>query len=171
MLFMATQIVGITDHSDVETKLEKRVVSRLNAQYVFMSKASGADVCEYIHNIFALNNHTSDAPTGSTAGGAGGGGSAVKKTSNKGEARGASPTSTEYITKFTAGMETMFGRYEPAGAEMESAALSGTASSTADEAGDPLTVTSTVEQGRRRFVPGSLHGLFCLHTDWGRDLR
>jgi hypothetical protein len=48
------QIVGITDHSDVETRLEKRVVSRLNAQYVFMSKPRGAEVCEFLYNACTL---------------------------------------------------------------------------------------------------------------------
>jgi hypothetical protein len=48
------QIVGITDHSDVETRLEKRVVSRLNAQYVFMSKPRGAQVCEFLYNACTL---------------------------------------------------------------------------------------------------------------------
>jgi len=51
MLFM---IVGVTDHADVDTKLEKRVLSRLNAQYVFMPTPMGQHISEYLHNVFTI---------------------------------------------------------------------------------------------------------------------
>jgi hypothetical protein len=137
----------------VETKLEKRVVSRLNAQYVFMSKASGGDVCEYLHNVLSLSEQ-----------------SVQPRPAHRKEVRAEDHISVEYTKRFNTQVEALFGKYgDTAGATTEY-----TAGGDLEAHGDPDdSVHDAVSQevARRKFVPGALHSLLSMHTDWGRDLR
>jgi hypothetical protein len=145
----------------VETKLEKRVVSRLNAQYVFMSKASGGDVCEYLHNVLSLSGQSvQPRPAHSKA----------RKEVRAEGSLAEDYISVEYTKRFNTQVEALFGKYgDTAGATTEYAA-----GGDLEAHGDPDdSVHDAVSQevARRKFVPGALHSLLSMHTDWGRDLR
>lgn len=48
------QLIGITTRADVHCKLEKRVLSRLHAQYVYLSEPSPGTVCQYLYDTLML---------------------------------------------------------------------------------------------------------------------
>jgi predicted amino acid racemase len=41
-----SQIVGVTESADITTQLEKRVISRLNAQFIEVSTPTAREVCK-----------------------------------------------------------------------------------------------------------------------------
>lgn len=109
----------------MDTKLEKRVLSRLNAQYVFVSKASGRHICEHLYNAFTIPAEAaaSAAPQGATRGR-----SAKKGTSSSHDAvntpnRDTQPkvydaldrVSSEFGAQFNAQVSYLFGKYEAVG--------------------------------------------------------
>eukprot|EP01038_Epipyxis_sp_PR26KG_P009933 gene9933-13362_t len=47
-------MIGLTGNADIHTMLEKRVVSRLNAQYLYLSTPNADEICNYLANHFIV---------------------------------------------------------------------------------------------------------------------
>jgi hypothetical protein len=46
-------MIGVTNRSDIYLTLEKRVLSRLNAQYIYYSKLEAINICKYcLYKLF-----------------------------------------------------------------------------------------------------------------------
>ena len=183
---MNVQIVGITDHADVETTLEKRVLSRLNTQYVFMSRPTGADICEYLYNVCTLpilETNIENADICETA-----------KLSNQPDL---SNISTQFIREFNQSVAKLFGKYiddTPSVQQQHNNTLTLTATTYTTTAADSsnsnhnITDSSMIEEietteanednnhsnivpKKKAFLPGDEWQLVSMHCEWGRDLR
>lgn len=56
-------VIGLTDRIDFNQMLEKRVASRLNAQYVYMAMPTGAVVCKELYRRLVISNESDRALT------------------------------------------------------------------------------------------------------------
>ena len=171
----------------METTLEKRVLSRLNTQYVFMSRPTGADICEYLHNVCTLpieENNLENANICDTA-----------KLSNQPDL---SNISTQFIKEFNQSVAKLFGKYiddtpyvqQQHNDTLPLTATTGTTTTAADRSNSNhnITDTSMIEEietteanednnhsnivpKRKAFLPGNEWQLVSMHCEWGRDLR
>lgn len=48
-------IIGLTDRFNMHTLLEKRVISRLNSQFVYVSPVSPDEVCHYLSTSLSID--------------------------------------------------------------------------------------------------------------------
>jgi hypothetical protein len=123
-----------------------------------MSKASGEDVCEYLHNVLSLSRQSSQPRP------------AYPKARNEKDTLDEEHISVEYTKRFNNQVEAMFGKY----GDTACATVGYAAGADLEEHGDPDdSAHNAASQGatRRKFLPGALHSLLSMHTDWGRDLR
>lgn len=168
----------------METTLEKRVLSRLNTQYVFMSRPTGADICEYLYNVCTLpieENNIQNANICDTA-----------KLSNQPDL---SNISTQFIREFNQSVAKLFGKYidnTPSVQQQHNDTLTmtdttgtTTAVDSSSNSNHNITDTSMIETTeanednnhsnivpkKKAFLPGDEWQLVSMHCEWGRDLR
>ncbi|KAJ1438347.1 hypothetical protein B484DRAFT_211863 [Ochromonadaceae sp. CCMP2298] len=151
LLFM---IVGVTDHADVNTRLEKRVISRLNAQYVFLPCASGLDICESLSKMFALPETEDGAREG--GGGVGGPGRGVSRA---------------FAVQFNAQVHSLFGTYSRSVIEAEAKAEPGADSGAEAEAEGGGSDQEEDAISEANFEAGRILPLMQIHREWGRGIE
>lgn len=152
----------------MDTTLEKRVLSRLNAQYVFMPSVSGDSICEFLHNKLLLpETHftSTDCTSALTS-------PALKRKANQ----IMSPPIKNIVTSdrstmvsatfgeaFNKQIYEIFGTYTDTPGKKSA---NRTGQETSDESQD-----TTESSLKRCFVPGSMKDVICMHASWGVDFE
>ena len=159
-------------------------MSRLNAQYVFMSSPTGRDVCEYLRNVCTLPDSAVIVPPDTATPQSqsqtqssdildraencdvneefcGMDGSVFAN--NEAEAPS---LSKKFAAGFNEKVERLFGKYEIVANKFSR-------NSNTDQQQDEHFEGEgcTGQEDMPNFIPGKLEDLFQMHCDWGRDLR
>lgn len=167
----------------MDTALEKRVLSRLNAQYVFMPSVSGGSICEFLHNKLLLPEANLTAGESS---------SAFTSPAMKRKADSLlSPSKVQCIshnmrvsrafgTRFNSLVREMFGQYKEvngASAQGEPATNKPSAAHTTNQSTSSEPVVEAEGESnvdivpKRVFVPGSMQEAIYMHASWGMDFE
>lgn len=153
----------------MDTTLEKRVLSRLNAQYVFMPSVSGESICEFLYNKLLLPEIHFDPPEASSV--------LTSPTPKRKADQIVSPSnkntlgvdrsmrvSRAFGERFNKQICEMFGTY------IEPRSIKKSAEKVEQDTSVELL---TEEQGsfRKQFVPGTIKDVICMHASWGVDFE
>jgi len=141
----------------VDTTLEKRVLSRLNAQYVFMPSVSGESICEFLHNKLLLpeTHFTSTERASALTSPA-----LKRKVDQFLSPSRKSIVNIDRSTQVSSAFGERFNKqiYEMFGAYTETN-------------GKKSVVEASNELSRKEFVPGSMKDVICMHAAWGVDFE
>jgi len=177
------QIVGITDRADVDTTLEKRVLSRLNAQYVFMPSVSGGSICEFLHNKLLLpeaNLTVGESCSTFTSPAMKRKADTLLSPSKAQSVPHSMRVSRAFGVRFNSLVREMFGQYTEGNSATPQAEPAARNSSAAHTANQPTSSERVVEDEeepnvvnvpKRVFVPGSMQEMIYMHASWGMDFE
>lgn len=157
----------------MDTTLEKRVLSRLNAQYVFMPSVSGSSICEFLQSKLLLPEAHFVAESGT---------SKFTSPALKRKADSLlSPSKAQSIPhsmrvsrafgmRFNALVREMFGQYRDSAPRT---ADPSDPSSSREPAGgeDSAEETEVTIPIKRVFLPGSMQEAIYMHASWGMDFE
>ena len=152
----------------MDTTLEKRVLSRLNAQYVFMPSASGKSICEFLHNKLLLPEQYLASPSS---------GLKRKESSPPEDARDVPriQITRTFGEQYNRQVVKLFGHYsEPC--KVGKTGHKRTASEMNSET-DEHVDENNVDAGNdgtkqsRHFIPGNLKSLINMQSSWGMDFE
>ena len=182
----------------MDSKLEKRVLSRLNAQYIFMPVSTGRDICEHMRNILTIpgtaiaaddRNDVTVRRSGANSNLNSDSKSRVKRpriATNDNDNSDLGLVSRKFAQDLNASVANLFGTYvkntttplhtvvakdsQPHTDCEEEEAENGDENDIEDSNDDDDDCSaSEAARGAAVFVPGELQGLIDMHREWGRD--